>query len=500
SLRGNYTLAIEQLRQATDSQSVVGKGREKYGLMISQNLASALSRAGENRSAKAELEGVIRTMSKQKNPDPQVLAEVYGALGEVCFQLKELPQSEAYLKKSIDVAVKINDDSVLWRDYTNMARLQTATQQPATESLASAASSFRSPQAGVFNTAEHNPFPSTRDELGSELINMLLANTMVEQAFITAEQVKEEGFINEWQKNGGEVKPNDRELYNDLVTQRAHFHAAESSSTPDHMLKQWQDWMRRHQVLAGDNRELARLISPVPLNLPELVAKAQENKATLLDYLVGPKQSFVFIIDRQGRLGAAKLAVGRDQLKTQVNSMLQASSKSGPEARATEKRLLQALYTELVPEHVAKFLPTNPDQLVLFVPDSVLFNLPMAALVDTQGRYLVESHTLTTLPAVLSFMDNGVAYGADQSLVFSASTDGSESREALEANELSTIFQPDQVFKLLGQSADVSQLQEQAKGNPVLHFSAPLLLQDNNMLKSQLPMTAQQGNPKMCTT
>lgn len=496
SLKGNYTLAIEQLRQASDSNSVVGKGKERFGLVISQNLASALARSGENRNARVELEGVLRTMSKMKAPDNQVLAQIYGSLGEICLQLKEISQADAYLRKSIEVASKVSDDATLWRDYTNLARLQTGMQQPVNETLASAASCFRSPQAGVFTTAESNPFPSTRDELSGELVSMLLANGMVEQAFITAEQVKEEGFINEWQKNGGEVKQTDRELYQDLVQQRAHLHSTENgTSTPDQTLKQWQEWMRRLQVLSADNRELARLISPVPLNLPELVRKAQDNQATLLDYLVGPRQSFVFIIDRQGRMGGAKLAIGRDQLRAQVNSMLVASSKSGPENRATEKRLLQALFNELMPEQVARFLPTNPDQLVLFVPDSVLFNLPVAALVDAQGRYLVETHTLTTLPAVLSFMDNGVSYGADSSLVFSASNDTGESRETLEANELSTIFQADQVVKL-PQGTDLAQLQEQARGNAVLHFSAPLLLQDNNLFKSVIPMTSQGADKK----
>ncbi|MBX9686633.1 MAG: CHAT domain-containing protein [Candidatus Obscuribacterales bacterium] len=497
SLKGNYAVGIEQLRQAFDSQSVVGKGRERFGVMISQNLASALARSGENRSAKIELEGCLRSMSKSKAPDQQLLGQIYAALGEICLSLKEIPQADAYLKRSVEVAGKINDDATLWRDYANQAKLQIAMQQPAAETLASAASCFRSPQAGVFTTAESNPFPTTRDELGSELISMLLTNNMVEQAFITAEQVKEEGFINEWQKNGGEVKPNDRELYNDLVMQRAHLHAAENASTPDHMQSQWRDWMRRHQVLAADNRELARLVSPVPLNLPELVKKAQENSVTLLDYMVGPRLSFVFLIDRQGRLGAAKLGVGRDQLKAQINSMLSISSKSGPENRVSEKRLLQTLFNELVPANVARFLPDNPEQLLVFVPDSVLFNLPMAALVDSQGRYLVESHTLTTLPAVLSFMDNGVAYGADQSLVFSASNESGESRETLEANELSSIFQPDQLVKLVGQNADVQQLQEQAKGNPVFHFSAPLLLQDTNLLKSVLPITTAGADNKV---
>lgn len=488
---GNFTIAVEQLRQASDAQSTIGKGHERFGVLIAQNTATALSRSGENRKARAELEGVLRTMSKWKEPDQLILGQVYSALAEICFHLKEIPQADAYLKKSIEVAGKINDDSTLWRNYVVQAKMLSAQQLPCTESLNSAASCFRSPQAGVFTNAEVNPYVSSRDELSSDLINMLLSNNLVEQAFITAEQVKEESFITEWQRSGGEVKAADRELYNDLVLQRAHLHAAEASTTPDKVLKRWAEWMRRHQVLSAENRELARLISPVPLNLAELVKKAQDSQSTVLDYVLGPKQSFVFIIDSAGRLGASKLAIGRSQLKAQVGSMLQLSSKSGLEFRQSEKRLLQTLHNELVPEHVSRFLPKNPDQLLVFIPDSVLFNLPMAALVDAQGKYLIESHTITTLPAMLSFLDNESAYASDLSLLINASNEG---RESQEASELSTIFQGEQLVKLEGQTADLSQLQEQAKSNFMLHFSAPLLLQESTFFKAPLPMKAQGGD------
>lgn len=483
---GNPTKGVEYLRQAIDAQSVVKNNKEnQFGLLITQNLASALSRSGENRVAKTELEGALRAMSK-KNPNEKVLGQIYGALGEICLSLKEVAQSDAYIRKSIEVSSKVGDDFTLWRDYTNLARLQTGLQQPTTEALNTAASYFRSPQAGNFVTAECNAFPSSREDLGYELVSMLISNGNAEQALITAEQLKEEAFITEWQRQGGEVKHADRELYNDMVGERAHLKAAESSTTPDKLLKRWQDWMRRLQLMASDTIDLARLISPVPLNLTDLSQTAKEQQMTVLDYLVGNRQSFVFAVDRTGKISAHKLNIGKDALQAQVAAVLAASQKSGQEARQTEKQLLQSLLTELMPESILKQLPTNPEQMIVVVPDGALFNLPWAGLVDAQGRYLVESHTLTSVPALSSFLVQGPRYGADQNLIFNASKDLEGGNEG---TEIAQFFAPEQVTRLTGTNAELSKLQDHAKGNAVLHFASPLALAEGSLLKSTLSLT-----------
>lgn len=473
---------VEFLRQSLDVQTVVKK-ESKQGLVTSQNLASALARSGENRQARAELEGTLRSMGKQKQPDQRILGQIYGALGEICLSLKEVAQADAYIRKSIEVSSKVGDDFTLWRDYTNLAHLQIGLQQPATESLSSAASHFRSPQAGNFVTADSNPFPSSREDLACELISLLITTGMPEQALITAEQLKEEAFITEWQRNGGDVKQTDRELYSDMVLERAHLKAAECSTTPDKLLKKWQDWMRRLQLMSHDSLDLARLISPVPLNLAELRQITQEKQMTMLDYLIGSRQSFCFTIDSAGKIAARKLGIGRDALQAQVSSLLAVTQKSGQDSRLTEKQLLQSLLSELMPESIYKQLPPNPEQMIVVVPDGVLFNLPWAALVDAQGRYLIESHTLTSVPALSSFLYQGAQYGADQNLLFSANAEN-----GAEATEISQLFSPEQVFKLTGKNAELAKLQEQVKTNPILHFASPLALADGALLKSKLPL------------
>ncbi|MFM7788713.1 MAG: CHAT domain-containing protein, partial [Microcystis panniformis] len=54
---------------------------------------------------------------------------------------------------------------------------------------------------------------------------------------------------------------------------------------------------------------------------------------------------------------------------------------------------LQKLNQVLI-EPIADILPTNPDDHVVFIPDSQLLKIPFAALRDTQGKYLIEKHTI----------------------------------------------------------------------------------------------------------
>ncbi|HEY9888109.1 MAG TPA: CHAT domain-containing tetratricopeptide repeat protein, partial [Candidatus Obscuribacterales bacterium] len=60
---------------------------------------------------------------------------------------------------------------------------------------------------------------------------------------------------------------------------------------------------------------------------------------------------------------------------------------------------LAALYQQLIAP-IEAALPTDPDELVVLVPHEALFYLPFAALQDAEGRYLIERHTLLTVPAI----------------------------------------------------------------------------------------------------
>ncbi|MEM6435697.1 MAG: tetratricopeptide repeat protein [Cyanobacteria bacterium P01_D01_bin.115] len=68
-------------------------------------------------------------------------------------------------------------------------------------------------------------------------------------------------------------------------------------------------------------------------------------------------------------------------------------------AQATQDEQLRQLHQLLI-DPIAQWLPTDPNQPVVIVPQGELFLVPFAALQTAEGDYLIEHHTLTTAPSI----------------------------------------------------------------------------------------------------
>lgn len=486
-MEGNYAKSIAYSTQSLDAQQLIRPAQPRMNVITHQNIAAAEFRSGSARNAKVHLEACITTC--KKGLFAQLEGRTYTGLAEVCMKLADPISAQKYLTEGIALSSKISDDGALWRDYLIQSKLQLSQGlvEEAKVSLTSALSHFRSPQAGLFASAEEITFPTSREEAGQRLVALVASQGMGEQALLAAEQLKEESFITDWQRRCGKVKPDDAELYHDLVSQRAHSHAAEILCTPDRLTGEWKIWMTRFRTLAQQNRSLARLIAPMPHAAPDIVKSVKQKQVTILEYLVGADQSVAFTVDPSGRISASVLPFGRTRLQSQIAALM--ATDSSQEGQQKERTLLQTLYNQLIPPAVRQFLPKTADQLTMVIPDSVLFNLPFAALVDEQGKYFVESHLLTLAPSVGVLFDYHEPFNEDLSLVVaSAVPEQSRGAERAEADKLTTIFQPDRITTLLSKDADLNTMREQAKNKAVVHMPASVSLQEGNPWRSVLPL------------
>lgn len=62
---------------------------------------------------------------------------------------------------------------------------------------------------------------------------------------------------------------------------------------------------------------------------------------------------------------------------------------------------LQILYQILI-KPIEKLLPKNSEKHIIFFPDKDLYRVPFAALKSTDGRYLIEKHTIRIFPSIQS--------------------------------------------------------------------------------------------------
>jgi CHAT domain-containing protein/Flp pilus assembly protein TadD len=65
----------------------------------------------------------------------------------------------------------------------------------------------------------------------------------------------------------------------------------------------------------------------------------------------------------------------------------------------TLKENWQQLHQILI-QPIADLLPTDPNSRVIFIPQEDLFFVPFPALIDANGKYLIEKHTILTAPSI----------------------------------------------------------------------------------------------------
>jgi CHAT domain-containing protein len=136
---------------------------------------------------------------------------------------------------------------------------------------------------------------------------------------------------------------------------------------------------------------------------------AQQQKSTLVEYSVlGDVKLYIWIVKPTGEIAFEQ--VDLKSLKTPIDKLVANSRVSiGVRGRATAqisrksgvdyKERLQQLHDLLI-KPIAKHLPQNPDERVVFVPHESLFLVPFPALMDENQKHLIEKHTILTAPAI----------------------------------------------------------------------------------------------------
>jgi CHAT domain-containing protein/uncharacterized protein HemY len=152
---------------------------------------------------------------------------------------------------------------------------------------------------------------------------------------------------------------------------------------------------------------------PAP-KLAELRAIAAAQQATLVEYsLPSDGEIYIWVIPPSGEITFK--AVSRSaaappirQLVADSRSLIGARGRAsiqiveGKESSGPTRPItgdLRQLHQLLIAP-IADQLPTDPQQRVVFLPQGSLFLVPFAALQDSQGKYLIQQHTIAIAPSI----------------------------------------------------------------------------------------------------
>ncbi|MFH7245860.1 MAG: CHAT domain-containing protein [Spirulina sp.] len=169
------------------------------------------------------------------------------------------------------------------------------------------------------------------------------------------------------------------------------------------------------RITTNGNSDAPSLESINSLDLSQIQRVAREKNATLVNYsVIFDRALFIWVVQPNGEIAFQQVDLGDlnlSELVSLVRETLGARSQDRAtivaeltpeeaERRQTQRQQqLQQLHQLLI-EPIAQALPTDPTQRVIFIPHQDLFLVPFAALVDGNGDYLIENHTILTAPSI----------------------------------------------------------------------------------------------------
>ncbi|MDB9496826.1 CHAT domain-containing protein [Spirulina major CS-329] len=162
-----------------------------------------------------------------------------------------------------------------------------------------------------------------------------------------------------------------------------------------------------------------------PPNLAKIQQIAKEQNATLVEYSIIGEESTLYIwviapsgditfrqvdltslwrdnnlrLDDLVKCTRDSLGVRGLNLRT-LNRLVAVLPRDESRRQCFDDDFLLPKLHELLIAPIADLLPENPEDRVVFVPQSSLFLVPFPALMDVNGDYLIEKHTILTTPSI----------------------------------------------------------------------------------------------------
>ncbi|MBE9211472.1 CHAT domain-containing protein [Plectonema cf. radiosum LEGE 06105] len=373
--QGEYQKAIAIFQDSLKISSAINDISGQASTLI--NLGSTYHFLGQRDKAIENYQQSLKLA--QDIGDKQRELEALGSLGLAYEDLKDYPQAIIYLKDSLAIAKEIGDPEAQAMGLNNLGHvLFTAGKlEEAEKTLRDALKLLDGMRPGLSDSYQVSIF-DTQVHYYNLLQQILIAANKPEAALEATERGRARAFV---------------------------------------------------ELLAGRFSEDKQSINTKFPSVKKIREIAREQNATLVEYSIVPDDDFKFLGKQRGRgaelfiwvvkptgeIGFRKVDLKplwkhNLTLDDLVNSsrclvkgiicQQQAENilKLGAE-KNSEYIALRKLHKFLI-EPIADLLPKDATERVIFIPQESLFLTPFAALQDSDGKYLIEKHTILTAPAI----------------------------------------------------------------------------------------------------
>jgi CHAT domain-containing protein len=262
------------------------------------------------------------------------------------------------------------------------------------------------------------------------------------------------------------------------------------------------DLERLHLEIRRSNPRLASVQYPKPLGL-EQIQKELKPGVTLLEYYLGEKRSFVWVVSK-GHSSSAVLPPAKDieaaSGRFRKSLTAQVSSLTARQAESESSRLSARLY-EMLLKPVEGSLEGS--QSLIIVPDGVLYYVPFEALQAAgSSRYLFERVPISYAPSATSLAALEPSSPPAQQkmlLAFGDPVNGPGlvplpyTRE--EVTGIASLFPKNESAVYLGSRATQESVKSEAlDGYRYIHFATHGILDESHPSRSGLALSSGAGN------
>jgi CHAT domain-containing protein len=142
-----------------------------------------------------------------------------------------------------------------------------------------------------------------------------------------------------------------------------------------------------------------------PPNITKIKEIAKQQNATLVEYtLISEKELYIWVIKPTGEINFKQVEsqYNFNILTQRTREDLKVDSLRNQGNNQQFNFDFLNLFHQILIEPIAKFLPTDPNEKIIFIPHQELFLIPFPTLKDDQGQYLIDKHTILTAPSIQS--------------------------------------------------------------------------------------------------
>jgi CHAT domain-containing protein len=520
---GHREEAIKLAREALQLSGEVQSGSNSMAGRAHQMLGQYYLNTNRVPESLKHCEKAVDCLTKSKTWRP--LAQSYFLLGQAQQRSDMKEQARKSYELSAKFAGAIGRPETLWRAYSQLGRLadQERDRQKAFKYYADAITIIEEMRGELSDPGLKALFMENKFQVYEWMIQLLHRLKRDEEAFNYLERVKARTMLDmlsdktfssrnaemeellarertvreqlrELMRVSGQASLQESEEGDDSDEGRAEPEAKESQEL-SLLQEEQKSLLERIEQLSPD---LASLLKVNPLKAKE-VQRLLDEGTVLLAYYTGSEWTGVFVMTKGKTLGL-KLDISRRQLAEKVKEFRKETEEGLTVkvfmSRDYEKPLTD-LY-EILIKPVEKELAGKKHLVV--VPHGMLHYLPFQALRNQEGKYLIESYTVSYLPSasVLKYArEKNRGNHVDLLAVANPVTDLSPLPAAeVEAREVSALFDRKQV--LLGLGATKTKFKSEGPRYDMLLFSTHGEMIESDPLKSNLRFTpTQQDDGKL---